>query len=161
MAEATMAIVRDFQHPLDVMKVEIFDPETAATQGKPVYAVSEILWGAFRDVEERVGKYWIWGSLRSYAAYLFGSFKDLTWDCTAQFRYTLPCSGCRSCMIQDVIKPEPLVQQQQTRWWQAFVPRAQPAKGRSASFGTSLKLKSQYNDGFLKIPNMGKTIRTL
>lgn len=134
MAEATMAIVRDFQHPLDVMKVEIVDPESNSAPGKPVYAVGEILWGAFRDVEERVGKYWIWGPFRSYAAYFFGAFKDLTWNCTSQFRYTAPCSGCNNCMGQrDLLKLESTSQQQTRRWWQAFIPRAQPVKGKIIS----------------------------
>ena len=124
-----MAVVRDVQRPVDVMKVQVM--EESAT-GKPIYAAGQFRWGAFRDVEDRIGKYWLWGPLRSYAAYLFSVFKDYTWNCSSQLRYTLPCDGCQRCKSpanQPVSKPE-----QPTRWWQAFVPRAPVPLGNRILF---------------------------
>ena len=47
----------------------------AEVPGRPVYLLSEVTWGAFRDVQDRVRQYWYWGRLRERAAYLFGLFK--------------------------------------------------------------------------------------
>lgn len=140
MAEATMAIIRDFQKQVDVMKVEILENSDNPT-GKPIYALGELKWGAFRDVEERIGKYWLWGPLKSYAAYFFGAFKSLTWDCNAQFHYTVPCEGCNNCMrnnLQDANELKFGSQVQNTRWWHAFIPRTKSVKGDNIHFIRSL-----------------------
>lgn len=123
MAEATMAIVRGLQQQLDVMKIEIVEG-SESPPGKPIYALGEIKWGAFRDVDERIGKYWLWGPLKPYAAYFFGAFKNLTWNCTSTFRYTLPCDGCSNCMVSDN-NPNSMLPNsgQPSRWWHAFIPR--------------------------------------
>ena len=47
----------------------------AEVPGRPVYLLSDIAWGAFRDVQARVHKYWYWAGLRERAAYVFGLFK--------------------------------------------------------------------------------------
>lgn len=128
MAEATMAIVRDTpQQKIDVMKVEILEINENSP-GKPVYAVGELKWGAFRDVEERIGKYWLWGPLKPYVAYIFGVFKDLTWKCSAQFHYTLPCNGCSNC-VKPVDTTDLRINKVQPRWWHAFIPRNRPTQG--------------------------------
>lgn len=128
MAEATMAVVRDTCHQkIDVMKVEILE-NNEITSGKPVYAVGELKWGAFRDVEERIGKYWLWGPLKPYVAYFFGVFKDLTWECNSQFRYTLPCSGCSNC-VKPIDTTSMIINRTQSRWWHAFIPRNKPVQG--------------------------------
>lgn len=131
MAEATMAIVRDtYQQRVDAMKIEILD-QNETSPGKPVYALGELDWGAFRDVEERVGKYWLWGPLQSYAAYFFGAFKDLTWECSSQFQYTVPCNGCSKCVRpRDTFVDTRLKIGQNSRWWHAFVPR-KPVQGNT------------------------------
>lgn len=138
MAEATMAVIRDFQHKVDVMKVEIME-NSDKPPGKPVFALGELSWGAFRDVEERVGKYWLWGPLKPYAAYFFGAFKDLTWECSSLFRYTLPCDGCNNCMsnrLQDAPDPRLSAGQNNSRWWHAFVPRSKSTIGKVFIFFT-------------------------
>lgn len=131
MAEATMAIVRDYKKHVDVMKVEVLE-DGEKTPGKPVYALGELKWGAFRDVDERIGKYWLWGPLKPYAAYLFGAFKNLTWECDSRFQYTVPCDGCRNCMtnaLQDATEPRYGSSAQNARWWHAFIPRTTSVKG--------------------------------
>lgn len=106
-----------------------------SSSGKPIYALGEIKWGAFRDVDERIGKYWLWGPLKPYAAYFFGAFKSLTWNCSSTFRYTSPCDGCNNCMrSNDSISDIRLNSGQGSRWWQAFMPRPKPVVG-NISFG--------------------------
>lgn len=72
-----------------------------------------------------MSKYWIWGPLKPYMAYLFMACRDLTWSCNAQIRYTLPCEGCREC--KNLMKVDSTIaylqQQQNSRWWHAFIPR--------------------------------------
>lgn len=128
MAEATMAVLRNLQHTVDVMKVEVIEGDEAKPTGKPIYAAGGIKWGPFRDVEERIGKYWIWGSLKPYAAYVFCVFKNLTWNCESQFRYTVPCDGCRNCMSQSTVSSGTSLSTP-TRWWHAFIPRTKSFNG--------------------------------
>ena len=119
-----MAIVRDCRKPVDVMQLQVMAGDSEESAGKTIFAASELKWGAFRDVEERIGKYWIWGPLRTYAAYVFGAFKDLTWSCNALFRYTSPCDGCSQCQgVQKTVVSPVSQQPQQTRWWHAFIPK--------------------------------------
>lgn len=63
-----MAVVQAATKPLDVMKIEILDDENAH---KPIFALCGLLWGAFRDVDAKQDKYWYFGPLRNYAAYVF------------------------------------------------------------------------------------------
>lgn len=130
MAEATMAVVRDVHRSIDAMQVQVLEEEQDGqepTTGKPpIYALGEFKWGAFRDVDDRIDKYWMWGALRGYAAYFFSAFKDLTWDCSCQLRYTLPCDGCNRCKSnnQIIIDNVPVANR---RWWHAFLPRKSAA----------------------------------
>lgn len=144
MAEATMAVVRDSRRSVDVMRIQIQEvDETEGQQqtGKPpIYALGELKWGAFRDVEDQVSKYWIWGPLKPYMAYLFMAYRDLTWSCKAQLRYTLPCEGCRECT--NLMKVDSMInqqlQQQNSRWWHAFIPRTK-------SSSTNSKIEKDYS----------------
>jgi len=130
MAEATMAIVRDIQRHVDVMKIEVIEEGPEQPERKGIYAPGGIKWGPFRDVDERVGKYWIWGPLRAYAAYVFCAFKDLTWNCEAKFRYTLPCDGCKNCShLRNFGEMNQTRGPQQARWWHAFIPRTKTSNG--------------------------------
>ena len=124
-----MAVVRDLQRSIDVMKVEILESETVKPAGKPVYAVGEIKWGAFRDVEERFSKYWIWGPMKQYAAYFFGAFHELTWNCEALLRYTIPCDGCQRCKLEEAQALSASKAPTNSRWWHMFLPRAKPVTG--------------------------------
>ncbi|KAF0295366.1 Acylglycerol kinase, mitochondrial [Amphibalanus amphitrite] len=72
--QATMALVRDTVRPLDAMEVQALETE-AEVPGRPVYLLSNITWGAFRDVQARVSKYWYWGGLKERMAYVFAVFK--------------------------------------------------------------------------------------
>ena len=125
-----MAIVRDVHRSIDAMQVQVLqdgaDGQATEPSGKPIYALGQFQWGAFRDVEERIDKYWMWAGLRAYAAYYFGSFKDLTWDCSCQLRYTVPCDGCNKCQ-SSVQVVNNVAAASNRRWWHAFLPRTSPA----------------------------------
>lgn len=69
LGDASMAVIQEVTKPVDVMKIEVLD-ETEE-QRKPIYAVSGIQWGAYRDAQAKKDKYWYLGPLRNYATYLF------------------------------------------------------------------------------------------
>lgn len=101
--EASMAIVKGNTVWKDAMKIEpvINENETPA---RPVYAMTSFEWGAFRDTMARKDKYWIYGSLREYASFIFNGYKNsLTWDCSGTIKYSPPCQGCSNCLPK---KPE-------------------------------------------------------
>lgn len=108
------------------IQVQKGDENQQTSAGKPpIYALGELKWGAFRDVEDQLSKYWIWGPLKPYMAYLFLVYQNLTWSCKAQLRYTLPCEGCRECanLVKNSIGTGQQQQQQNSRWWHVFIPR--------------------------------------
>lgn len=127
LAEATMAVVRDLKRPMDVMEIT---PEKAAGQEEapqPVFAASEVVWGALRDAAGRKDQYWYWPGVKKYMTYVFSSYKDLAWDCSAEVEYTLPCSGCSRCRAKnqtDARTPEAGTPQPARRWWMNYLPRA-------------------------------------
>ncbi|PSN42053.1 Acylglycerol kinase [Blattella germanica] len=122
MADATMSIVREITKPIDVLKIEVLQETEDETPGKPIYSLSGVHWGAYRDAEAKKDKYWYWGTLRSYAAYVFMGWKDkkngMTWQCDGELTYILPCGGCNKChQAQETEKKTSY------RWWQVFLPR--------------------------------------
>lgn len=72
LADATMAIIEESIRPVDVMKIELLsNDESDDVNNKPVYAVSSLKWGAYRDAAARKDSYWYFGPLRNYATYIF------------------------------------------------------------------------------------------
>nr|CAI5840901.1 unnamed protein product [Callosobruchus analis] len=67
LAEATMAVIEETIKPMDIMKIEILDGNTT----KPVYAVGQLKWGAYRDAEAKKDSYWYFGPMKNYATYIF------------------------------------------------------------------------------------------
>ncbi|XP_065577690.1 acylglycerol kinase, mitochondrial-like [Artemia franciscana] len=125
MAEAALTVVRGTTRMVDVMKVDVLEEPNEhgdITPNKPVYAIGSLQWGAFKDADSRTEKYWYLGPLKRYATYFWSSFKNLTWDCDALVKYTLPCSGCSRCRVKKLVIEEKKVEGPR-RWWQAFVPR--------------------------------------
>ncbi|XP_059055522.1 acylglycerol kinase, mitochondrial [Achroia grisella] len=101
--DASMAIIKGNTTWKDAMKIEpILNDEEVPS--RPIYAMSSIEYGAFRDTLARRDKYWFCGPLREYATFLFNGYKNsLTWDCSGTIRYTPPCTGCGNCIQK---KPE-------------------------------------------------------
>ncbi|KAL3288709.1 hypothetical protein HHI36_003144 [Cryptolaemus montrouzieri] len=97
LVDASMAVVEEATKTVDVMKVEI--TEESEEDSKPIYALSGLKWGAFRDAEVSKDKYWYYGSLRKYATYIFNGYKtSLTWKVNADIIYSPPCEGCLNCL---------------------------------------------------------------
>lgn len=101
MAAAAMAIVRGKLSDTDVIKIEPIVDVVDANEppaARPIFAIGSIQWGAFRDALQKRDKYWYFGSLRDYTAYLFNALSGrLTWECAAQLTYSPPCAGCSNC----------------------------------------------------------------
>ncbi|XP_034253378.1 acylglycerol kinase, mitochondrial [Thrips palmi] len=120
LAEATMAVILEASKPLDVIKFQVL-PTDGNEGGKPVYGLAGLEWGAFRDTNARRDKYWYFGGLRGYAAYIFAGFKGektITWNVQANMEYSPPCNGCSNCYEQRLdLHPD---QAQSKSWWSAF-----------------------------------------
>ncbi|XP_032822968.2 acylglycerol kinase, mitochondrial [Petromyzon marinus] len=66
---AALAIVRGSTVPVDVLQV-------VGVKGKPVYALSELRWGNYRDAEASTPRYWYLGPLKKVASYLLSTFQE-------------------------------------------------------------------------------------
>ncbi|XP_063377888.1 acylglycerol kinase, mitochondrial isoform X2 [Cydia fagiglandana] len=115
--DASMAIIRGKTEWKDALKIEqITDGEETP---RPIFAMSSIEWGAFRDTMAKKDKYWFTAGLREYATFLFNGYKDsITWNCSGTLKYTPPCAGCANCVQK---KPEP------KKKWSFFIPSTQAA----------------------------------
>ncbi|KAB7498518.1 Acylglycerol kinase, mitochondrial [Armadillidium nasatum] len=121
LAEATMSIIKNFRRGMDVIEVTPFEE---GENKKPVYAASQIEWGAFRDAEVRKSVYWYWSFLKTYMVYVFSSYKDLSWNCSADIKYCHPCSGCCKCKEKEQREYLEALKKKPRRWWEAFIPRS-------------------------------------
>lgn len=96
--DASMAIVKGNTVWKDAIKIEPINQEQE-TPTKPVFAMSSVEWGAFKDVFAKKDKYWIYGPLREYASFIFNGYKQsLCWNCSGTLKYTPPCTGCSNCL---------------------------------------------------------------
>ncbi|KAI4462505.1 sphingosine kinase [Holotrichia oblita] len=121
LADATLAVVEEVVKPVDIMRIEIVDSD-AAEENKPVYAVSGIEWGAYRDAQVKKDSYWYFGNLRKYATYIFNGYKDnLNWNCEALIKYSAPCDGCSNCHISEKST-------ENKRWYNRFLSNKSPDK---------------------------------
>jgi len=88
-AEATMAVVRQRFKNINIIEVENRSEEFA---GKKLYGVNRIEYGAWRDADNRMTKYWYWGGLKHRMTYVFGyltAAKHLVWECVLDLKYTV------------------------------------------------------------------------
>ncbi|KAL0100333.1 hypothetical protein PUN28_019594 [Cardiocondyla obscurior] len=121
MIDATMAIIKNNLKSIDAIEINLLndDPENPI---KPVYAVKGIEWGAWSDTHAHIDKYWYWGFLRKYAAYVFSGYKsNLNWKCNAVLKYTNPCKGCSRCYAKNFSYNQST--NSNRRWWHAFLPK--------------------------------------
>lgn len=128
MIDATMAIIKNNYRLLDAIEIKVLEEDEEST--KPVYAMGGIRWGAWSDVHAHIDKYWYWGYLRKYAAYVFNGYKsDLNWKCNAVLKYTNPCKGCSYCYSKEMYYNQSA--NSNRRWWHAFLPRKQTSTSES------------------------------
>ncbi|XP_041072324.1 acylglycerol kinase, mitochondrial isoform X2 [Carcharodon carcharias] len=66
---ATLAIVKGETVPLDILEIK-------GDKDRPVFAVSGLRWGAYRDASAKLTKYWYLGPLKDKACHLFSTFKE-------------------------------------------------------------------------------------
>ncbi|XP_028172406.1 acylglycerol kinase, mitochondrial [Ostrinia furnacalis] len=122
--QACMAIIEGNTEWKDAMKIEPI-PEENEEPSRPIYALTSLEWGAFRDTFAKKDKYWFCGSLREYASFIFNGYKDsLSWNCSGVIKYTPPCAGCSNCVQK---KPEV------KRKWLFFIPSTQAAQQLDSS----------------------------
>ncbi|XP_013780224.1 acylglycerol kinase, mitochondrial-like [Limulus polyphemus] len=112
LAEAAMSVIKQVTKPMDVMRIE-------GERGRPVYAVSKLEFGAFRDTEETISKYWYFGPLKKRMAYIFSAIRKWPPASEIYLSYLSPCSGCSKCYVS----APPSVTPQHRRWWEVFLPR--------------------------------------
>ncbi|XP_075234797.1 acylglycerol kinase-like protein Mulk isoform X2 [Lycorma delicatula] len=113
LAEATMAVIRGETKPVHSLKIEVLEDEIP----KPVYGLSSIEWGAWRDAKSRRDKYWYYGPLRNYAAYFFN---PPTLPYHGKLLFSSPCSGCSRCYAS---RPDLQTPNREARWWHVFIPK--------------------------------------
>lgn len=148
--EASMAVIKGNTVWKDAMKIEPITEDEV--QNKPIYALTSIEWGAFRDTLAKRDKYWIYGPWREYAAFIFNGYKKtLTWDCSGVINYTPPCDGCSNCQVK---RPEI------KRWF--FMPSTHTVQAQDkASFlnpecATTQELCFKTTDFKILTPNVDK-----
>lgn len=156
--DASMAIIQGSTVWKDAMKIEPIEEPEDAVYGKPIYALCSLEWGAFRDVKSKKHKYWIYGSLREYAAYIFNGYKEsLNWNCRGTLTYSPPCDGCSNCL-----QKRPITK----RKWAFFMPTTSyaqtndPADVVNANCETTQEICFQTSDFRIVTPNIQKTYST-
>lgn len=116
LANATIAAVRAKTTTRDVIKIEPLTDASDEAPAKPIFALGNVHWGAYRDALSLRDKYWFTGPLREYTSFLFNAFSEnLTWNCSSQITYSSPCQGCSNCFN----KPKQAAPAPPTnrRWW--------------------------------------------
>ncbi|XP_043944424.1 acylglycerol kinase, mitochondrial [Protopterus annectens] len=66
---AALAILKGETVQLDVLQIK-------SEKEQPVFAMSELRWGSYRDASVKASKYWYFGPLKTRAAHLFSSLKE-------------------------------------------------------------------------------------
>ncbi|KAF9796443.1 hypothetical protein SFRURICE_000360 [Spodoptera frugiperda] len=156
--EASMAIIKGNTMWKDAMKIEPIEEEEDAVFGKPIFALCSLEWGAFRDVMSKKHKYWLYGSLREYASYVFNGYRQsLNWHCKGVIKYSPPCDGCSNCVMK---RP------QVKRKWAFFLPSTTLAEDNSPANLVNNKCDStkevcfQTSDFRIMTPNLQNTQTT-
>uniref|UniRef100_A0A8D1UK93 Acylglycerol kinase, mitochondrial n=1 Tax=Sus scrofa TaxID=9823 RepID=A0A8D1UK93_PIG len=81
--DATLAIVKGETVPLDVLQIK-------GEKEQPVFALTGLRWGSFRDAGVTVSRYWYLGPLKTKAAYFFSTLKEWPQTHQASISYTGP-----------------------------------------------------------------------
>lgn len=81
--DATLAIVKGETVPLDVLQIK-------GEKEQPVFAMTGLRWGSFRDASVSISKYWYFGPLKTKAAHFFSILKEWPQTHQASISYTGP-----------------------------------------------------------------------
>ncbi|XP_025045584.2 acylglycerol kinase, mitochondrial isoform X3 [Pelodiscus sinensis] len=82
-AGATLAILKGETVPLDVLQIK-------GEKEQPVFAVTGLRWGSYRDTGVKVSKYWYLGPLKTKAAHFFNTLKEWPQKHQASLMYLGP-----------------------------------------------------------------------
>ncbi|NWS21792.1 AGK protein, partial [Pachyramphus minor] len=80
---ATLAILKGETVPLDVLQIK-------GEKEQPVFAVSGLRWGSYRDAGVKASKYWYLGPLKTKAAHFFSTVKEWPQKHQAALMYVGP-----------------------------------------------------------------------
>ncbi|NWX31670.1 AGK protein, partial [Notiomystis cincta] len=80
---ATLAILRGETVPLDVLQIK-------GEKEQPVFAVSGLRWGSYRDAGVKISEYWYLGPLKTKAAHFFSTLKEWPQKHQASLMYLGP-----------------------------------------------------------------------
>nr|XP_056702717.1 acylglycerol kinase, mitochondrial [Euleptes europaea] len=81
--DATLSILKGETIPVDVLQIK-------GNKDQPVFAVTGLRWGAYRDAGVKVSKYWYLGPLKAKAAHFFNTFKGWPQKHPASLTYLGP-----------------------------------------------------------------------
>ncbi|KAJ7329117.1 hypothetical protein JRQ81_015291 [Phrynocephalus forsythii] len=81
--DATLSILRGETIPLDVLQIK-------GNKEQPVFAVTGLRWGSYRDAGAKVSKYWYLGPLKIQAAHFFNTLKEWPQKHVASLNYLGP-----------------------------------------------------------------------
>ncbi|KAI0218674.1 Acylglycerol kinase, mitochondrial [Lamellibrachia satsuma] len=107
MADAAMSVIKGTTKDVDVLFIK------GEGEGKNVYALSGIEWGAYKDAEHAKKRYWYFGPLKHRLTYVLPSTRQWPPVISANLAFTPPCLGCSKCYT-----PPPKVT---WKWWHIFL----------------------------------------
>ncbi|XP_044296966.1 acylglycerol kinase, mitochondrial isoform X3 [Varanus komodoensis] len=81
--DATLSILRGETIPLDVLQIK-------GNKDQPVFAVTGLRWGSYRDAGAKVSKYWYLGPLKIKGAHFFNALKEWPQKHLASLTYLGP-----------------------------------------------------------------------
>ncbi|KAG8523339.1 Acylglycerol kinase, mitochondrial [Galemys pyrenaicus] len=112
--DATLAIVKGETVPLDVLQIKVKSLEfeknlqsngTYGEKEQPVFAMTGLRWGSFRDAGVKVSKYWYLGPLKTKAAHFFSTLKEWPQTHQASISYTGPTERPPSGAVETPPRP--------------------------------------------------------
>ncbi|KAF6275787.1 acylglycerol kinase [Rhinolophus ferrumequinum] len=116
--DATLAIVKGETVPLDVLQIK-------GEKEQPVFAMTGLRWGSFRDAGVRVSKYWYLGPLKTKAAHFFSTLKEWPQTHQASISYAGPIE--RPPSGAEVVPPRPSLYRRILRRLASYWARPQDA----------------------------------
>ncbi|GAB1290717.1 Acylglycerol kinase, mitochondrial [Apodemus speciosus] len=122
--DATLAIVKGETVPLDVLQIK-------GEKEQPVYAMTGLRWGSFRDAGVKVSKYWYLGPLKTKAAHFFSTLQEWPQTHQASISYTGPTE--RPPIEPEETPPRPSLYRRILRRLASFWAQPQDAFSREVS----------------------------
>ncbi|XP_045711662.1 acylglycerol kinase, mitochondrial isoform X3 [Phyllostomus hastatus] len=122
--DATLAIVRGETVPLDVLQIK-------GEKEQPVFAMTGLRWGSFRDAGVQVSKYWYLGPLKTKAAHFFSTLQEWPQTHQASLSYTGP--KARPPSVADETPPRPSLYRRILRRLVSYWAQPQDALSQEAS----------------------------